>query len=233
MTELLTIDPANFSLSDLQPAVKTLLDGGIVAAATESFYGLMVIADRPAALENLFLLKFGHKPDYSFTKKEKPKTDNAFLLLLDTRERVMAYAQDIPKEAAILMDRFWPGLLTIIFKAQSGLHPAILGKKQSSIALRVDRFPVPGALARMTDRGITGTSANPHGEKAATSAREVLEYFPGLLDMVVDTGPSFQRLADKPKPSTIIDMTKAPFHIIRDGAINGKDVMKTLSFPEK
>lgn len=236
VTELLTINPLNFALRELQPAVRTLLDGGVVAAATESFYALLVIADRSEALDNLFVLKFRQKPEYCWAarKKDQVSTENSFLLLLDSRERVMAYAQEIPKEAEVLMDKFWPGLLTIVFKAQSGLHPAILGRgKSASIALRVDNFPVPGALCRMTDRGVTGTSANPHGERPATSAKEVLDFFQGRLDMVVDTGPTYPKALSRKaslKPSTIIDVSKTPFHIVREGAINGKDVMKTISF---
>jgi L-threonylcarbamoyladenylate synthase len=229
LTELLTIDPHSFTLRDLQPAVRILLEGGVVAAATESFYALMVIADRPEALDELFRLKFGGGPG----AQGGPADSGSFLLLLDSRERVAAYAQEVPPEAARLMDRWWPGLLTIIFKAQTGLHPAILGRKKNSIALRVDRFPVPGALCRMTDRGVTGTSANPHGRPPAASAQEVLEYFQGPLAMVVDTGPTRRPGAEPPKPSTIIDVSRHPFAVLREGAISGKEALKSLSLSGK
>jgi L-threonylcarbamoyladenylate synthase len=233
LTELLTIDPKSFGPRDLQPAVRALLSGGVVAAATESFYGLMVIADRPAALERLFWIKYGRKPDNEWSDKDSPANRNSFLLLLDSRERARAYAQEIPPEAETLMDRFWPGLLTIVFKAQGGLHPAILGRKQSSVGLRVDGCPVPGALARMTDRGVTGTSANPHGQPPARSAREALAYFEGRIDMVVDTGPNPPRPRQRPKPSTIIDVTKEPFAIVREGAVSAKEVFRAISPPRK
>jgi L-threonylcarbamoyladenylate synthase len=235
LTELLTIDPRSFVLRDLQPAVRTLLEGGVVAAATASYYALMVIADRPTALENLFWIKYGRRPGHGWPEKDSPGDRNSFLLLLDSRERVGAYAQEVPKEADALMDRYWPGLLTIIFKAQTGLHPAILGKRKSSIGLRVDGFPVPGALARMTDRGVTGTSANPHGRPPAASAREVLSYFQGRLDMVVDTGPApgGSKGKAKGKPSTIVDATRHPFSIVREGAISGKEILRALGAPGK
>jgi L-threonylcarbamoyladenylate synthase len=235
LTELLKIDPRAFSLAELRPAVGALLGGGVVAAATESFYALMVMADRGPALDGLYYLKFGREPDFCWSATDDLKSENPFLLLLDSRERIKAYAQEVPREAYHLMDTFWPGLLTIILKSQTGLHPAILGKKKSSIALRVDRHPVPGALARMSDRGVTGTSATPHGSPPAATAGEVLDYFQGRLDVVVDSGPAGGRRGPggAALPSTIVDMTKEPFHIVREGAIDGKEVLSALSFPIK
>jgi L-threonylcarbamoyladenylate synthase len=237
LTEILKINPARFPLRALQPAVKTLLDGGVVAAATESYYALLAIADRGPALEALFSLKFGGDPGYTFAGQTAQPSENPFLLLVDSRERAKAYAKEVPKEAELLMDRYWPGLLTIVFKAQAGLHPAILGKRRASIALRVDSSPVPGALCRMTDRGVTGTSANPHGRPPACTAREALRYFGGRLDMVVDTGSTMPRRKgrDAPlkKPSTIIDVTRRPFSVVRDGAISGREVLKALGASAK
>ncbi|MDR2198875.1 MAG: L-threonylcarbamoyladenylate synthase [Deltaproteobacteria bacterium] len=241
MTKILKIDPENFTLKELRPAAAALLEGGVVAAATESFYALLVMADHPPALEKLFFLKFGREPGYSWNGGDVTAAgaaaagENAFLLLLDSRERVKAYAREIPREAERLMDLHWPGLLTLVFQAQGGLHPAILGGGKSSVALRVDRFPVPGALSRMTDRGVTGTSANPHGSPPAVCAGEVLEYFRGRLDMVVDTdkGPKDPPSAADHRPSTILDVSRRPFSVLREGAVNGKEVLKALSFPPK
>jgi L-threonylcarbamoyladenylate synthase len=191
--------------------VETLLDGGVVGAATESFYGLLALADQAAALEKLSELK-GERDE-----------DSAFLLLVDSRERVEAYAQEIPPEAEKLIDKFWPGLLTILFKAQSGLNPAILSRKKATVGLRLDKSQVSSALVRMADRAVTGTSANPHGMEPPKNAAQLLDYYKDLVDLVVDTGP-----AKGKKPSTVIDVSKAPFSITREGAVSEEEILKVL-----
>jgi L-threonylcarbamoyladenylate synthase len=198
----------------LEPACETLLAGGVVAAPTESFYGLMALADRAEALERILGLK-GASRD----------RDDPFLLLVDSRERARAYAQEIPPEAERLMDRFWPGLLTVLLKAQTGLLPAILGGR-NTVGLRLDRCPVPGALVRMTDRAVTGTSANPSGRPPAADAEAVLAYFGGKVDCVVDFGPTRGL-----KPSTVVDISKSPFSVVREGAVPRALVSAALAPP--
>jgi L-threonylcarbamoyladenylate synthase len=194
----------------LEPACEALLAGGVVAAPTESFYGLMSLADREPALERILELKGARDKD------------DPFLLLVDVRERVRAYAQEIPPEADRLMDLFWPGLLTVLFKAQTGLLPAILGKK-NTVGLRLDRSPVPGALVRMTDRAVTGTSANPTGMPPAADAATVLKYFGDRVDCLIDAGPTRGKL-----PSTVVDISKSPFSVVREGAIARAAVASAL-----
>jgi L-threonylcarbamoyladenylate synthase len=191
--------------------VEALLDGGVVGAATESFYGLLALADQASALEKLSELK-GYRDE-----------DSAFLLLVDSRERVRAYAQEVPPEAEKLMDKFWPGLLTILFKAQTGLNPAILGRKKSTVGLRLDKAPITSALVRMADRAVTGTSANPHGMEPPKNAAQLLDYYKDLVDIIIDTGP-----AKGKKPSTVIDLSKAPFSILREGAVSEAEIQKIV-----
>jgi L-threonylcarbamoyladenylate synthase len=195
----------------LEPACEALLAGGVVAAPTESFYGLMALADREAALERILELKGARDQD------------DPFLLLVDVRERVRAYAQEIPPEAERLMDLFWPGLLTVLFRAQTGLLPAILGRKKNTVGLRLDRSPVPVALVRMTDRAVTGTSANPSGMPPAADAGTVLEYFGGRVDCLIDAGPTRGKL-----PSTVVDISKSPFSVVREGAVARASVASAL-----
>jgi L-threonylcarbamoyladenylate synthase len=216
LTKILNINPKKLTLRQLMPAVKVLMDGGVVGAATGSFYGLMALADQSSALDKLSALKG--------TRDE----NDAFLLLVDSRERVRAYAQEIPYEAEILMKKFWPGLVTIVLKAQSNLHPALLGRMKTTVAVRLDNFPIPGALVRMADRAVTGTSANPHGQEPAKDAEQLLKYYRDKLELVIDTGPTKGE-----KPSTVINLSKPPFSILREGAISVKEVLKVLpSFPE-
>ncbi|MDR2352572.1 MAG: threonylcarbamoyl-AMP synthase [Deltaproteobacteria bacterium] len=212
MTEILKINPKSFTFRDLEPALRTLLGGGIIAGATESYYGLMVLPDQPKTLERLSDLK-SHRG-----------SDDAFLLLVDSRERVRAYAQEIPLEAEKVMERFWPGLLTILLTAQSTLHPTILGKNRSTVGLRLDAFPLSASLVRMADRAVTGTSANPHGLPPAQNKDTVLKYFQGQVDLIIDTGP-----AEGGLPSTVIDLSKSPFSLVREGKIPSVEVFRELN----
>jgi L-threonylcarbamoyladenylate synthase len=212
LTTILRLKRSRVTFRALEPACEILLAGGVVSAPTESFYGLMALADRERALERLHALKGGRGKDH------------AFLLLVDCYDRVKAYAQEIPPEAERLMETFWPGLLTILFKAQSGLHPAILGGKKNTVGLRLDSAPVSPALVRMADRAVTGTSANPSGRPPATDAATVIGYFGDGVDYVIDCGSTRGGL-----PSTVVDISKTPFSIQREGAVLSADLDKVLS----
>ncbi|MDR2349798.1 MAG: threonylcarbamoyl-AMP synthase [Deltaproteobacteria bacterium] len=210
-TEVLKISPSRFGLRHLAPAADVLLGGGVVGAATESFYGLMALADKPEALEKIGTLKGGREEG------------SAYLLLVDCFDRVKAYAEEIPPETLDVTGRFWPGLLTILFKARAGLNPAILGSKKGTVGIRLDKAAIPKALVRVTDRAVTGTSANPHGEPPAKDAKTLLKYYENRVDLVIDSGP-----AKGKKPSTVLDLSKAPWTLVREGAVSAKELARAI-----
>jgi L-threonylcarbamoyladenylate synthase len=205
--ERLVIDPQNATFEDLAPAARVLLDGGLVAGPTDTFYALMVLVDNEAALDRITRIKG--------QREEKP-----FLILVDQIPRLSCYAREIPEKARGLMDRFWPGPLTLLFLAQNGLHPGLVGPART-VGLRLERLPAVRRLVRMVDRGLTGTSANPGGRPPVCRPEEVLDYFGGRIDLLIDGGPTAGG-----QPSTIIDVSLAPPRLLRAGGLPASELSR-------
>ncbi len=202
MPQCLPIDPHSVTFKDLAPAARVLLDGGLIAAPTGTFYALMALVDNHQALDRLLKVK-----------GEKERQNKPLLILVDQEDRVKCYAQEMPEEAQGLIAKFWPGPLTLLFMAQHGLHPSLVGPART-VGLRVDGLPAVRRLVRMLDRGVTGTSANPAGKPPAASAAQVIDYFGDDLDLVVDGGP-----AGTEQPSTVIDVSLGVPRVLRDGGL--------------
>jgi L-threonylcarbamoyladenylate synthase len=207
LTKVIKIDPNEATYKDLAPAADALLSGGLIVGPTQSYYALMALADKPAALERIATLKPGRG------------SDRAFLLLLDQKLRSHSYAREVTVEAEALMDKFWPGLLTLLMPGHTGLHRLLLGKAKT-VGLRVEGLATTRRLIRMVDRGITGTSANPHLSPPPRTVGEVLAYYPKGIDLILDAGPT----AGGPA-STVVDMAGPVPWIFRKGAIPVMDIV--------
>jgi L-threonylcarbamoyladenylate synthase len=198
----LVLPSTQATFDELAPVARTLLDGGLVACPTQTFYALMALVDTPKALERLTRLK-GLE-----ARRQKP-----FLILIDQPGRIHCYAREVPEEAAGLMAGFWPGSLTLLLLAQNGLHPSLVGPART-VGVRVEELELVRRLVRMVDRGLTGTSANPPGQPPATTADQVAAYFGDQLDLIIDAGPT-----PGGQPSTIIDASLGAPRILRDGGL--------------
>ncbi len=207
MSDRLVIDPHNASFDDLAPVARVLLDGGLVAFPTETFYALLVLVDNHPGLDRVVGLK-----------GERERQHKPFLILMDQAARLRCYAREVREEAAGLMARFWPGPLTLLFPAQSGLHPYLVGSSRT-VGLRVEGLPAVRRLVRMVDRGVTGTSANLSAQPPTTTADEVQAAFGDRIDLLVDGGPT-----PGGQPTTIIDVSLSPPRVIRDGALSRADL---------
>ncbi len=145
-SDLLKIDERNFA-EVIQDAARVLLSGGVVAVPTESFYGLAVHALNEKAIERLFAVK-GRQED-------KP-----LLILIASREPLDSYVTEVSNRTRRLIERFWPGGLTLVFHAKPIL-PDRLTAGTGKIGVRVSSHPVPREFAKAVGAPITGTSANP------------------------------------------------------------------------
>ena len=202
MPRRLVIDPQAATQAQLAPVVRLLLEGGVVAGPTQSFYALMALVDQPRALEKIIGLK-GRRP-----RRGKP-----LLIMLDQEARSRCYAKETPAAAEGLMARFWPGPLTILLPAHKDLHPSLLGPGRT-VGLRVEGLNSVRLLARMADRGLTGPSANPGGAPPPVSADEVAAYFGKAVDLILDGGPTSGGEA-----STIVDAALSPPRLVRPGPL--------------
>ena len=185
-------------MTDLAELVKILEQGGIVACPTETWLGLLADARNHGAIERVAELK------------GRP-ADMPIALLLPDAQAVTEVASSLSGEAKALMQTYWPGPLTILLAARSGLSPRLT--RDGKVGVRVPG-PSPAAdLVRAFGRPVTATSANLSGEPPLCSAEELPPRIAEGLDAVVagasPGGPA----------STLIDSTTTPMRILRAGAI--------------
>ncbi len=187
-------------------AIETLEKGGIVAYPTETFYGLGVRFDNEEAIKRLYTIK--HRPEM------KPVP-----LVIGSRKLLTLLVSGINDRSSSLMDRFWPGPLTLVLPAKKNLSEFITAGTQK-VAVRIPGKSFALQLAKSIDRPITSTSANPSGMPPAQNARTVLRYFQSKIDLVIDGGPAPGRL-----PSTLIEVTGDEVKILREGAIKKEQLI--------
>ena len=190
-------------------AKKVLLSGGIVAFPTESFYGLAVHAMKEEAIRRLFITK-------------KRTNDRPILILIHDPVVLELLVEKIPRVAQKLMQHFWPGGLTLVFKAGPRVSP-LLTAHSGKIGIRLSSNPIARALSLSIDAPITGTSANITGKPACVSAVEVGKSFGRGVDLILDGGSTAGG-----KGSTLVDITTEPPLILREGMIGEKDLRQFL-----
>ena len=193
----------------IKKAAQIILQGGIIAFPTETFYGLAADALNEAALKKIFQVK----------KREESKP---LLLLIADKNWLKGLVQNISPLAERLMERFWPGPLTLVFNASAQLSP-LLTANTGKIGIRLSPHPVTQALVQAVGRAITGTSANLSGQPSTLTAREVFQSLGESLDAVLDGG----KTAGGPG-STILDVSDPSPQIIREGMISGNELSPFL-----
>ncbi len=188
-------------LEKVAPELKEVFKkGGIIAYPTETFYGLGADPFNEDALERLFELK------------GRPRGKPILVVIREVSELTLL-AADIPDVATSLIKRYWPGPLTLVFRAKEGLSELLTGGT-GKIGVRLSSSPVTQRLLEILRSPLTSTSANPSGMSPARDYKEVLEYFGDAVDVVIKA----ERLtADQ--PSTVVDVTAEKPVVIREGVI--------------
>ena len=187
----------------VREAIRILKDGGLIAYPTESFYALGVLATDEEAVKRLFTLK--KRPP------EKPLP-----VIVGDIETLETIVKSIPIQVMTLIEKYWPGPLTIIFEAKDHM-PLTLTGGLHKIAVRIPGDKTAFNLAGTSKMPITATSANPSALPPAKNANEVKNYFDAELDLIIDNGET-----PGGKPSTIVDATTVPFRVLREGSIRLK-----------
>src|SRR2546428_1722748 len=200
VTEVVRVDPVAPDERVLADAARIWRAGGLVAFPTETFYGLGAAALDPRAARRVFQVK------------GRPMS-MPLLVLVDSREMVTRVAAAIPERARALMDRHWPGALTLVLHAAPGV-PAAVTAGTATVGVRLPAHGVARALAAALGAPGTAPSANPTGAAPPTTAAAVLARFGDTLDLVLDGGPT-----PGGAPSTVVDVTVDPPRVIRQGAV--------------
>ena len=120
-----------------------------------------------------------------------------------------------------LIETFWPGPLTILFKPKPTIPKNIT---TGLIGIRQPGNSITRKLLSSLDHPLTAPSANLNGENPATTAEEVELHLGKKLDLILDAG-----VCNGGKPSTLVDATQTPIRLIREGAISFKSIQESLN----
>lgn len=209
MPEILKVNDQISEEIVLTKAAEIVARGGIVAYPTETFYGLGADITNEKAIQKIFTVK---GRDFR----------NPISVIIGQTDDIYSLVQDVPQAAKKLMATFWPGALTIIFKASDGVLP-VLTAGTGKIGVRVSSSNAAQAIAQKLGHPLTATSANLSGKPECSRASEVAQQIGNKIDAIVDFGPT---IGDK--VSTIINVTCDPPAILREGAISRQAIEKIL-----
>ncbi len=186
--------------TSLTLAAGHLRRGGIVAFPTETYYGLAVDPNCAPAVNKLFAAKQ--------RVENKP-----LLLLIEDKEQLAGIVEEVPPLYVPLINRYWPGPLTLVFPAQTHVNKQITGDT-GTVGVRISPHPLAQQLVRRMGKPITATSANISGCSPACSAAEVVEMLGDMVDYIVDGGPSDGGLC-----STVVGIKNGRLCLFRRGRI--------------
>jgi L-threonylcarbamoyladenylate synthase len=198
--------PATPPPASLDPAVRVLRNGGVVAFATDTLYGLAADPRDGRAVRRVFALK--------------GRAESAALPLVACDLAQALEAAVLDARAQRLAERWWPGPLTIVAPARPGIAPETLAHG-TTIGVRVPAHDAARALARRFGFALTATSANRSGHPPTADPDVVAAELPDV-DLILDTG----RAPGGP-PSTIVEVREGDLRLIREGAVAWSRVLES------
>ena len=208
-TILLKVDPENPDPAKIQTAAQIIQKGGLVAFPTETVYGLGADALNSNAVLALFEAK-------------KRPLDNPPIVHIANASEVYKLAKHVSKKAELLMEKFWPGPLTLVFK-RSSIVPDVTVAGLDTVAIRMPKHKVALALIKQSNRPIAAPSANLAGKPSPTTAKHVYEDLNGRIDAILDSGPTIIGVE-----STVLDLSVDPPMVLRPGGTTFEALKQVL-----
>ena len=183
--------------------------GGLVAVPTETVYGLAGNGLDEKAVAEIYEVK------------GRPEVKPLSLMVHDAAS-MERYCESVPPQAHTLAKRFWPGPLTIVMKAKPCV-PEIVRAGGETVGLRCPDHLLTLELLEKSGVPFAAPSANPSGEPSPKNADSVLKYFDGKIDAVLDGGE-----CGIGRESTLIDLSRMPYRILRQGALPADEIADAL-----
>lgn len=192
-------NPCN-SIDVIMKGAEIINGGGLVAFPTETVYGLGANALDPSAVKKIY------------SAKGRP-SDNPLIIHISEISELKPLVKEIPERAEILIKKFWPGALTIIFK-KSELIPMEVTGGLDTVAVRFPKNEVARLFIKTCGVPVAAPSANSSGKPSPTRASHVEFDLYGKIDMIIDGGYAVHGLE-----STIVDLTGDVPCILRPGSV--------------
>ncbi|OON91257.1 MAG: hypothetical protein ATN34_02435 [Epulopiscium sp. Nele67-Bin002] len=194
---------------DLTIPAQIIQNGGIVACPTETVYGLCANALNETAVSNIF-------------KAKGRPSDNPLIVHIASIDMLDQLVKDISPMAQALIDKFWPGPLTLIFNS-TNVVPAIVRAGLATVAIRFPSHPIMQILIKQANVPIAAPSANVSGKPSPTNARRVIEDMDTKIDAIIDGGS-----CEFGVESTVVDTTRELPIILRPGVITAQMITEVV-----
>jgi L-threonylcarbamoyladenylate synthase len=188
-------------------AVTLLKKGGAVVFPTETVYGLGALAFNKKAVKKIFKIK--GRPG-----------DNPLIVHIGDIKQLNRLTDEIPPESKKLIQKFWPGPLTLVFKKRKKV-PSIVTAGLKTVAVRMPSHPIALRLLKILNEPVAAPSANRSGRPSPTRYLDVVQELGDRADFILDGGNSKHGLE-----STVLDVTKKPFRVLRHGSISEETLKK-------
>lgn len=193
-------------------AARFILEGKLVAFPTETVYGLGADALNEKAVRRIF-------------KAKGRPADNPLIVHIADLSDLKKLALEIPKEAKLLAERFWPGPLTLVLPKGEEV-PYVTTGGLDTVAVRMPAHPIALALIRASTP-IAAPSANISGRPSPTLAEHVVEDFYGRIEVIIDGGET--RVGVE---STVIDLSSERPILLRPGGLPLEEIEKIIGSVE-
>jgi L-threonylcarbamoyladenylate synthase len=209
VTRVIPIDANAPDRASIREAAGVLRSGGLVAFPTETVYGLGAHALDEKAVARIF------------EAKGRPPTDPLIVHIAEV-DQLDVLATHTPDAARQVAKAFWPGPLTIILEKTTAV-PDIVTAGLASVAIRMPSHPIARALIEEAGIPVAAPSANRFSRPSPTRAEHVLADLDGLIDVLIDGGPTPIGVE-----STIVDFTISPPVIRRPGGVSQEALRRVL-----
>lgn len=195
---------------NISRAAELIRSGELVAVPTETVYGLAGNGLSAESVEKIYEIK------------GRPAVKPLALMVRGAGE-MESYCVDVPAQAKALAEHFWPGPLSIVLRSRDCV-PEIVRAGGDTVSLRCPDHALTLKALELAQVPFAAPSANPSGEESPKNAERVLEYFDGKISAVIDGGD-----CGIGRESTIIDMSRTPYSILRQGALAESEIRAFLA----
>jgi L-threonylcarbamoyladenylate synthase len=194
---------------NISRAIASLRSGNVIVFPTETVYGLGADALNHEAVEKVFQLK-GRNPE------------NPIPIIVADQAMLRGLIDKIPPIAEKLIERFWPGPLTLVLEARPHMPKQLLNSR-GGVGVRISSQPLATQLAGELGRPLTATSANPSGKQAASTIEQAENYFAGEIEIFLDGGELTAKIG-----SSVVEVIETRIKIIREGEISVSEIEATV-----
>lgn len=187
-------------MDEWHQAIKVFNQGGIVIFPTDTVFGIGCRMDNKTAIERLFDIK------------QRPKVQ-AVPVLVENINMAQKYLVPLSGSVRKLMETYWPGGLTIVYPCKIKQTPPLVRGSSPNLGVRMPSHSLVIQLLKTLGVPVLAPSANFHGHETPTRAVDLDKQLVKLVDFVV-SGECQKKCA-----STVVDCTKTPWQILRQGNV--------------